>query len=131
MTEILETLDRMYALCWREGDLDAALAGLPEDFEWVVPGHPDGAVRHGRHAVTDFFRDWLDQWEDADTEWQLELTRPDTVLALVTTRGRGRTSGVPVEMSFAQVWRFRDGEPVQMVLYPNPERGRRAAETES
>jgi ketosteroid isomerase-like protein len=53
------------------------------------------------------------------------------VLALVTTRGRGRASGVPVEMTFAQVWRFRDGEPVQMVLYPNPERGRRAAEAES
>ena len=87
-------------------------------------------VRHGPHAVTDFFRDWIEQWDEPDTDWKLEVTRPDTVLALVTTRGRGRSSGVPVEMTFAQVWRFRDGEPVQMVLYPNPERGRRAAEAE-
>ena len=120
----------MYALVWRDGDLDAAFAVLPDDFEWVVPGHPDGAVRHGPHAVTDFFRDWIEQWDEPDTDWKLEVTRPDTVLALVTTRGRGRTSGVPVEMTFAQVWRFRDGEPISMVLYPNPDRGRRAAEAE-
>jgi ketosteroid isomerase-like protein len=127
MTKILETVDRMYALVWREHDLDAALAGLPDDFEWVVPGHPDGELRRGPHAVTDFFRDWIGQWDQPETDWRLEETRPGTVLALVTTRGRGRASGVPVEMSFAQVWTFRDGEPARMVLYPNPEKGRRAA----
>ena len=128
---MLETVERMYALVWCESDLDAAFANLPSDFEWVMPGHPDGAVRHGPHAVTDFFRDWIEQWDEPDTDWKLEVTRPDTVLALVTTCGRGRASGVQVEMTFAQVWRFRDGEPVQMVLYPNPERGRRAAEAEA
>jgi len=38
-----EAIDLMYTRVWREGDLDAALADLPEDFEWVVPGHPDGS----------------------------------------------------------------------------------------
>lgn len=124
---MIERLDRMYALVWREHDLDAALAGLPDHFEWVVPGHPDGAVRKGRHAVTEFFRDWMDQWDHPDTDWTLQETRPDTVLALVTTRGRGRASGVPVELKFAQVWTFRDGEPARMVLYADADKGRRAA----
>jgi ketosteroid isomerase-like protein len=124
---MIEELDRMYALVWREHDLDAALADLPDDFEWVVPGHPDGAVRQGPHAVTDFFRDWMDQWEEPDSEWKLEQTRPDTVLALLTTRGRGRASGVPVEISYAQVWTFRGGEPARMVLYADPDKARRAA----
>lgn len=124
---MIERLERMYRLVWRERDLDAALADLPEDFEWVVPGHPDGAVRQGPHAVTDFFWDWIDQWDDPDSEWQLQQTRPDTVLALVTTRGQGRASGVPVELSFAQVWTFRDGEPARMVLYADPEKGREVA----
>jgi ketosteroid isomerase-like protein len=123
----IERLERMYALTWREHDLEAALADLPDDFEWVVPGHPDGEFRRGPHAVTDFFRDWLDQWDEPDTDWRLEQTRADTVLALVTTRGRGRVSGVPVEMNFAQVWTFRNGEPARMVLYPSVEKGRRAA----
>ena len=131
MSGILRLLDRGYTMMWREGRVEEALIGLGDDFEWVVPGHPDGAVRHGPHAVTDFFRDWIEQWEEPDTDWKLQVTRPDTVLALVTTCGRGRASGVPVEMTFAQVWRFRDGGPVQMVLYPNPERGRRAAEADA
>jgi ketosteroid isomerase-like protein len=124
---MIEALERMYVLAWREGDLDAALRDLPEHFEWVVPGHPDGRVHRGPHAVTDFFRDWIDQWDEPATDWELQQTRPDTVLALVTTRGRGRASGVPVEMNFAQVWTFRDGEPARMVLYPDIEKGRRAA----
>jgi ketosteroid isomerase-like protein len=124
---MLETVERMYALVWCESDLDAAFANLPSDFEWVVPGHPEGAVRHGPHAVTGFFQDWLDQWEDPDSEWALEQAGPETVLALVTTRGRGRASGVPVEITFAQVWTFRDGEPARMVLYADPDKGRRAA----
>ena len=127
MTEMLVGLERMYTLMWRERDLDAALRDLPEDFEWVMPGHPDGSVRHGRHAVTDFFHDWLDQWDESDSEWALEQTRPDTVLALVTTSGRGRASGVPVEITYAQVWTFRDGEPARMVLYADPDKGRTAA----
>jgi ketosteroid isomerase-like protein len=124
---VIEELDRRYELAWRENDLESALRDLPENFEWVVPGHPDGAVRRGPHAVIEFFHDWNDQWDDPTTDWTLQQTRPDTVLALVTTRGRGRASGVPVELNFAQVWTFRDGEPVRMVLYGDAEKGRRAA----
>jgi len=124
---VIEQLDRMYELAWRENDLQSALRDLPENFEWVVPGHPDGAVRRGPHAVIEFFHDWNDQWDDPTTDWTLQQTRPDTVLALVTTRGRGRASGVPVELNFAQVWTFRDGEPVRMVLYADADKGRRAA----
>jgi ketosteroid isomerase-like protein len=124
---VIEELELMYRRVWHEHDLERALAGLPEDFEWVMPGHPDGAVRHGAHAVMEFFRDWIEQWEEPETDWQLEQTRPDTVLALVTTRGRGRVSGVPVEQSFAQVWTFRDGEPARMVLYADADKGRTAA----
>lgn len=124
---MIEAIDLMYTRVWRERDLDAALADLPEDFEWVVPGHPDGAVRHGPADVAAFFRDWMDQWDEPETDWTLQQTRPDTVLALVTTRGRGRASGVPVELTFAQVWTFRDGEPARMVLYADPDKGRAAA----
>jgi ketosteroid isomerase-like protein len=125
---MIEQLQRMYALVWREGDLETAFAGLPDDFEWVVPRHPDGGVLRGSGAVADFFRDWIDQWEEPATSWTLEQTGPETVLALATTTGRGRASGVPVEMHFAQVWTFHDGRPARMVMYTDLERARRAAE---
>jgi ketosteroid isomerase-like protein len=107
---MIERLERRYALVWRERDLKATGAGL-----------------RGRDAVIAFFSDWMDQWEESETDWELEQTAPDTVLALVTTRGRGRASGAQVEQRFAQVWTFRDGEPARMVLYTDAEKGRRAA----
>ena len=124
---MIERVDRMYELVWRERDLAGALAGLDEEFEWVMPGHPDGAVRRGPAAVIEFFRDWIEQWEEPDTTWALEETAPNTVLATVATRGRGRLSGVPIEQRFAQVWTFRDGEPVRMVLYTDEDKARRVA----
>jgi len=127
MTDMLESLEWMYGVAWREHDLDRAMADLPDDFEWVVPGHPDGAVRRGARATIDFFRDWIDQWDEAETDWTLQETAPDTVFAVATTRGRGRVSGVPVEITFAQVWTFRHGRPARMVLYADIEKGRRAA----
>ena len=83
--------------------------------------------RRGPEATLDFFRDWIDQWDDLRVDWELEQSSPDTVFAVVDMRGRGRASGVPVELRFAQVWSFREGVPVRMVYHGDVEEGRSAA----
>ena len=64
-----------------------------------------------------FLREWIDAWED----WELELEAlhdaGDKVLALVYQRGRSKESGMPVEMSFAQVWTLRDGKQARTEVY--------------
>ena len=70
MTEMLEMLDVGYTLIWRANRLERALEGLPDDFEWVVPEHPEGAVQCGGNRG----------------------------LALIQMSGSGRESGVPVEV---------------------------------
>ena len=124
---MIQVLERLLARVWREDDLEGALADLPHDFEWVVPGFPGSQVARGPEATLDFFRDWIAQWEDLRVDWELEQSSPDTVFAIVDMRGRGRASGVPVELRFAQVWSFRDGVPVRMVFYNDVEEGRSAA----
>jgi ketosteroid isomerase-like protein len=124
---MIERLELLLTRVWREDDLEGALAELPPDFEWLVPGFPGSQVARGPEATLDFFRDWIDQWEDLDVGWELEQSSPDTVFAVVDMRGRGRASGVPVELRFAQVWSFRDGVPVRMVYHGDGEEGRRAA----
>jgi hypothetical protein len=94
---------------------ELALADLPKDFEWVVPGFPGTQSARGPEGTLAFFRDWIDQGG------------PDAILVLVDMRGRGRASGVPVELHFAQVWSFRDGVPVRMVFHTGAEEARRAA----
>ena len=127
MSDAIELLERLYARAWREHDLEAALGDLPRDFEWIVPGFPGDEAARGPEATLEFFRDWIEQWDDLRVDWKFEAVSPDTVLAFVDMLGTGRTSGVPVELHFAQVWSFREGVPVRMDYYAEDEEARRAA----
>jgi ketosteroid isomerase-like protein len=125
--DLLGPLRRGYDALWREGDLDAAVAGLRPDFEWVVPGHPEGDVRRGAEAIKTFFREWLEPWEEYDIDYDLRALDDERVLAICRMRGRGRQSGAEVEMRFAQLWQFEDGRPVRMVFYNDADKAKAAA----
>jgi ketosteroid isomerase-like protein len=117
MSEMMRRLERGCEMIWREDRLEEALIGLGPDFEWVVPGHPEGDVRRGAEAVIAFFLDWTEPFEDLEVEWELHELGPDRALAIVEMQGRGHASGAPVMMRTGQVWTFRDGGFVRMVLY--------------
>ena len=127
MSKIVHLLDRGYAMIWREDRLEESIRGLDEEFEWVVPGFPGDEVRHGPEGVLDFFREWLEPWSDIDVDWTLEEAGPDQVLAIIHMHGRGRESGVPAEMRFAQLWTFRGSRASRMVMYNDIDEPRRAA----
>jgi ketosteroid isomerase-like protein len=116
---MMRVLQRGYELLWREGELEEATAGLGDDFEWVAPGVPEGDLRRGRQGVIDFFRDWVEPFDEVETDWDLREVDGGRVLAIIETRGRGHASGAPVEMRFAQLWTWRDGAFRRMVLYPD------------
>jgi ketosteroid isomerase-like protein len=128
MSDLLRILERGYTLIWREDRLEDGLRELDDDFEWVVPGHPEGdVVRHGREGVIDFFRERVEPWDELAVDWALHQAGPESVLALIDMRGRGRESGVPTEMRFGQLWTFREGRAIRMVLYFDVDEARRAA----
>jgi len=127
MSDAVERLELLFTRVWHEHDLEGALGDLPQDFEWLVPGFPGDQATRGPEATLDFFRDWIDQWKDLRVDWEFEQRSPDTILTFVDMRGRGRASGVPVELHFAQVWSFREGVPVRMVYYADDDEARRAA----
>jgi ketosteroid isomerase-like protein len=126
-TDPVELLERAYHLVWHEHDLEGAFGVVSPDFEWIVPGHPDGAVRRGPDGVIAFFRDWLDAWDDVHVHWDLHRVDEERVLAVTRQRARGRGSGAPVEVRFAQLWTVRDGRALRMVLYNDVADGFRAA----
>jgi ketosteroid isomerase-like protein len=123
----LHQLERGYTLMWRDGRVEDAVRALGDDFEWIVPDHPEGAVRHGPEGVIEFVREWIEPWERHEVEWRLEPGTGDHVLASIEMTGRGRDSGVPTGMTFWQVWTFRDGRAVRMRLYWDEDEARRAA----
>jgi ketosteroid isomerase-like protein len=127
MSAHLETLETIYRTLWRENRLEDALADLPADFEWLVPELPDADRREGPEAVTDFVRDFIDQWDDLRVDWSFREVDAERVLAIVDMSGRGRASGVPAKIRFGQIWTFRDGRPARMVAHAHLEDALRAA----
>ena len=128
MTDIVHILDRGYELIWREGRLEDALGGLDPEFEWFVPDYPEGESRRGAEATMAFFREWTEPFDEMHVEWEiLEAAAPGQALVVTDMRGRGRESGVPAEMRFAQLWTFEGDRAMRMVFYSDVDEARAAA----
>jgi ketosteroid isomerase-like protein len=91
-----------------------------DDFVWDMSnyhGWPEQQVYEGVDGARAFLSEWTNAWED----WELELEAlhdaGDRVVALLHQRGRAKESGMPVEMSFGQVWTLRDGKQVRTEVY--------------
>jgi ketosteroid isomerase-like protein len=93
------------------------------DFVWDMSnfhGWPEQQVYAGAEGARTFLKDWTGAWED----WQLEVDAlhdaGDRVVALLRQHGRSKANGMPVEMSFAQVWTLRGGKEARMDMYSDP-----------
>ena len=98
--------------------------GFHDDFVWDMStfrGWPERQTYHGIEGAREFMAAWLDAWE----EWELvveELYETGVkVVAVLAQRGRAKTSGLPVEMHFVQVWTFDDGKQIRMEMYADAE----------
>jgi ketosteroid isomerase-like protein len=90
------------------------------DFVWDMSnfhGWPEQQVYEG----VDGARTFLGEWTSAFDDWELEIEAlhdaGDKVVAVLRQRGRSKTAGMPIEMSFAQVWTLRDGKEARMDMY--------------
>jgi ketosteroid isomerase-like protein len=102
---------------------------MAPDIEWN--GLDDamfGTTHFGARAVNQFFADWLEAWEAAEVEWEIEELTPDLLLVRSRMRTRGRVSGLEAESEIGQIWEFRDGRAVRQTMYRTVEEARQAAE---
>ena len=93
------------------------------DFVWDMSkfgGWPEQQLYEGVEGAHEFMRVWLEAWDD----WAVELVSlhdaGDEVVAVVRQHGRSKTTGLPVDMKFGQVWTIRDGMQARMVMYADP-----------
>ena len=101
-----------------------------DDFVWDMSnfhGWPEQQVYEGVDGAEAFLREWLGAWEDWDLEVEALHDAGDRVVALVRQRGKSKTSGMPVEMSFAQVFTLRDGKQARMDMYSDRDEALAAA----
>ena len=115
-TEIVRrTLDTL-----NDESVEAALPFFHEEFCGVVP--PDLSAEpdeyRGHDGVLRYFHSFQEIVEDLrfDAEKIVEVGE-DAVVALAHITGRGRESGIPIEMRVPMVMRLRDGKLVKMTGY--------------
>jgi len=119
--ENVEIVRRGYEYFAATGEVRAD--GTAPDFVWDMSkfrGWPEQQTYEGREGARMFLRDWLEAWDG----WELEVEEyhdaGDKVVAIVRQRGRSKTSGLPVDMSFGMIWTIRDGKQARMEMYADP-----------
>jgi ketosteroid isomerase-like protein len=83
-------------------------------------GWPERKAYLGIEGAREFVSDWSDAWDDWELEVDALIDAGDEVVAIVRQRGRSKSTGLVVDMEFAQVWSVRDGLQMGMVMYADP-----------
>ena len=117
--ETVELVVRAHQLSRR--DPESFFSVCDPNVEWDVSRlMPDGRVYHGHEGVSEFWRGWTGTWQGFDfTLDEAVDAGGETVVARVRQVGRGRGSGVPVELFFGQVWTIRNGMVVRFQAFPD------------
>ena len=131
--ENVEIVRRIYEATARR-DGAAIAATYQPDVVWSDAGSPlgelqSGATNRGFDGLMAWFRAWHAEWEDLTYTVEELVDAGDRVLAIVTMRGRGRTSGAEVEKAQYAVWRPRDGKVVEALWFRTLEEAQAAAGT--
>jgi ketosteroid isomerase-like protein len=98
--------------------LDADSAS--SDFVWDMSnfhGWPEQQTYEGVDGARSFLQDWTSAWDDWELEVEAFRDAGNKVVCLVRQHGRSKAAGMPVDMSFAQVWTVRDGRQARMDMY--------------
>ena len=94
------------------------------EFVWdmsTFQGWPERQTYEGPEGTREFLTEWVGAWED----WRLEVRElidaGDDVVAILHQSGRSKTTGLEVDMDFAQVWTIKDGKQTRMRMYADPD----------
>ena len=123
----VEIVQRGFTHFLTTGDFLAEI--IAPDFVWDMSkfrGWPEQPAYEGIEGARSFIADWRGAWDD----WQLDVEAfhdaGDKVVVAIHQRGRSKTTGMPVDMYFAQVFTLRDGKQTRMEMYADPDEALKA-----
>jgi ketosteroid isomerase-like protein len=113
-SENVATLTRIYD-GWKRGDFTVSVGALAEDVTLIIdPEIPDSGVFEGLAGVRSYMTRFLEAWKSLTIEAVSFKEAGDSVLVEVRQAGVGHDSGVPVGLSYFQLWTFRDGSVIRI-----------------
>jgi ketosteroid isomerase-like protein len=112
------------------GDTDAVLQLAAEDIVITQPPELPGASRHqyGHSGVLEAFAIWPEQWDEYRIGPPRVVADPgEYVIVASRSAGRGKQSGVEVEMEFAYVFTVREGKIAEWQIFVSEDQALQAA----
>jgi uncharacterized protein len=105
---------------WLRGDLPGLFRQFDPNVVWDTSHFHDWPepTYHGIEGVERFLSEWQDVWEGLEVDVEDVRAAPDgRVLSLILQRGKGRSSGLAMEMKMAQVATLRNGKITRLDNY--------------
>jgi ketosteroid isomerase-like protein len=100
---------------WNHGDLERMFQAFAPDIEWCLPeGGINAGVYRGHHAVRGLMESYLDAFDYFRMEPERFFEAEDgRIVVFIRSPGRGKGSGVEVEVRTAYTWTMREGKAVR------------------
>lgn len=129
--ENVEVIRRLYDAVARR-DTVAVLALYDPEVEWHSSGSPQGeltggTIYRGHEGLRSAFREYYEPWESIEEPYEELIDGGDRVVSVVTSRARGRASGVEVEREHFGLWTIREGKIVRVEWFSKREEALEAA----
>jgi uncharacterized protein len=115
-------------------DTATVLAIYDPEVEWDISQAParhllgEPHVFRGHDGLKKFFGAWYEAWDVVKPDLEELIDAGDQVIAIETTRGRGRASGLSVELPHVSVWTIRKGKIIQVQWFATRDEAREAVE---
>ena len=112
-----------------KGDIEGVLRRCDEDILITQPKELPGVSRyqHGHSGVLEAFSIWPEQWDDYRIEIMRTADLGDRVVVITRTSGRGKQSGVEVEMEISFVFILRNEKIEEMQIFMGEDQALEAA----
>ncbi|MFN2617789.1 MAG: nuclear transport factor 2 family protein [Thermoleophilaceae bacterium] len=129
--ENVEIVRRLYEAVARR-DAEAVLSLYDPEVEWDMSRGAFGeleeeSIQHGHEGLRSWFRTQYEAWEKWEDNPDELIDAGEHVVSVVTSRSRGRASGVDVESHHAAVWTVRQGKVIRVTWFPTREAALEAA----
>ena len=123
----MEFVRSMYE-AWDSGGIEAVLPSLASDIEIEDRGGliDSEATYRGHDGARELENRFFGEFDDGRIDVEEALPGPSVVVT-VRLRGRGKASGVEVELTQWHVWTVRDGQAVHWRIFANRQEALEAA----
>ena len=131
MNQIILALREAYS-AFNRGDMDAAVAPMEENIEWVEPTEfPGGGARRGREAVKQYLTQSREGWTEGSSEPEGFVISNDKIVVFVHARFRLINTDTWQDVKLADVYTVRDNKIAAMHGFMDRKQALRWAEAKT